>query len=340
MPSLTVTIPLAPAAGAAPQPLAPQSLGSQPLVTLHDQAIELGLELQPGAHSHISAFRSIGAVRFAPAPDLQAALRFSYVYHPEDGVLELFGNDHAVPAQATALLTRVGEHPVLGTHTTCGTPQPVPPTAPHAAQFLATPALNDALRATAREANDRIAAAAVASGQFRAVRVNTPPPSLDSAEEQAKWTVMMSPDGQNLGAFDPQAEYPRGTRMVNQLYSSWGGTVTFSQNENIANVIGSSPDPHIANLSWIELWERQFGMEDQCTSHNWASGKAFVCNDAQQSNRVGGHVILGTTAKKMPKDSNNVYISPICKNHNNNDNVYMRANVYLQGIWLKNYLGY
>lgn len=123
----------------------------------------------------------------------------------------------------------------------------------------------------------------------------------------------------------------------NYIGSIWGGEAYFRRYENIANVIGSSNDPLISSKAWIEIWERQFGLEDSCTSHGWASGNSFSCNDSSRSNIVGGHVIEGTVAKSMPDGSNSVYIIPICKSHNNNDNVFMRADVYTQAIWLNNY---
>ena len=200
-----------------------------------------------------------------------------------------------------------------------------------------TPGLAKALSASIRAADDSIIAAA--RQVFPVVRVNTPPPVLETAEDVNKWMTMHALDGTHLGTFDPAKVYPEGTTMVNHLQSTWGGTVTFAQNQFIGNVIGSSPDPKLpGSQPWIEIWERQFGMEQYCTSHNWASGLAFACDDSVQANRVGGHVVTGTVAKSMPVGSNSVYIIPICKAHNSDDTVYMRANVYTQGIWLKNYL--
>jgi hypothetical protein len=38
------------------------------------------------------------------------------------------------------------------------------------------------------------------------------------------------------------------------------------------------------------------------------------------------------------KGSNSVYIMPICKRHNDDDNVHMKALQYQDGVWLNDYL--
>jgi hypothetical protein len=69
-----------------------------------------------------------------------------------------------------------------------------------------------------------------------------------------------------------------------------------------------------------------------CTSYQF---QGFHCGTSY----VGGHIVPGTVARTVPKGSNAVYIMPICHAHNNNDNVYMEALQYQDGIWLKDYLG-
>jgi len=172
------------------------------------------------------------------------------------------------------------------------------------------------------------------------VRVKTPPPIFEKEEEINKWMMMHSSIGELLGAYDPNKNYPEGTTMSNHLQSVWGGEVTFRLNEENANGIGSTPDPLLPGVnSWIELWERQYGLENSCTSHNWASGSStFVCNNIGRRNIIGGHVIVGRVASTTARGSNDVYIVPICTAHYANNAVYMRTNVYTQGIWLNNYL--
>lgn len=112
--------------------------------------------------------------------------------------------------------------------------------------------------------------------------------------------------------------------------SSWGGEVTFRYNEAFANVIGSCYDQKIAGLSWINLWENQFGHAQCCASHNQLQ---FHCSNQLD----GGHVVSGQNALRVPYGSNNVYIMPICHSHNMDDTVYMLAHHYRRGIWLVNY---
>jgi hypothetical protein len=102
--------------------------------------------------------------------------------------------------------------------------------------------------------------------------------------------------------------------------------------ETFANVIGSTSDPKIAGQSWIQLWANQFGHYPvNCTSLSYGG---FPCGNTF----VGGHVISGQVAHVVAAGSNSIYIYPICHAHNSNDNVYMAALQYLDGVWLKNYL--
>ena len=328
MTTINVTVPLTPA----------YDSSYHGLVSTRESYVEISIDVQQGDHTYTSPFREVGALKYFSPPYLEAALRVSYSYSCADDVLELYGNDFVAPDHSTALLTRpVGSGEVCHqrTYHGCVNQRDTSPNWSHSTPY--TPGLASALTLSVRKANESIIAAA--TRLFRVVRVHTPPPTLETAEEINKWTMMYACDGTLLGSFDPTRRYPDGTTMVNHLQSTWGGTVTFKQGEHIANVIGSSSDPKINGQAWIELWERQYGLEDMCTSHDWASGKKFTCNDGSQANRIGGHIVTGTTAKRMPKGSNDVYIIPICKAHNGNDNVYMRAYVYTGGIWLKNYLG-
>jgi hypothetical protein len=121
--------------------------------------------------------------------------------------------------------------------------------------------------------------------------------------------------------------------VVQTIESTFGGEVSFSQNEPFANVIGSDDDPKIGGLSWVRLWAGQFGYyPNVCTSYQF---KGFGCGDTI----LGGHVITGQTARVVAAGSNSVFIMPICQQHNNDDNVYMAALTNVKGIWLKNYFG-
>jgi hypothetical protein len=121
--------------------------------------------------------------------------------------------------------------------------------------------------------------------------------------------------------------------------STYGGTITWTLNYSFANVIGSTSDPKPPGYnSWIQLWaDACNGGHDttHCSSYNYADGQSgFTCNT---DNFVGGHVIPGQSAKKMPKGST-VYIFPICKRHNGKDNIYMSSRYNPEGVVLHNYM--
>ena len=339
MKTLTVTVPLTPLYNSA----------YQQLVVINATNVTLNIPIQEGTNTWTSQYQAVGTLKHFADPVLMAAIRITYDYDSVEDTLDLFGNDYDSSSESTCLLTLPQGSSQLGQqHTYLNDPNPCNGNPNWNYTTPYTPGLAAEFTASIRAANDKIIEAAKST--FKAVCVKTPPPvALLSSKEGDilhNWTDMHAPDGTFLGVFDPKKEYEQGTTMKHVLQSTWGGEVTFNQDEYIANVIGSSGDPKISSKPWIELWERAFGMEDQCTSHNWAGGPATEvakfnsngkCNDSSQSNRVGGHVILGTVAKPVTKGSNKVYIIPICKNHNNNDKIYMRANVYTQGIWLNNY---
>lgn len=139
-------------------------------------------------------------------------------------------------------------------------------------------------------------------------------------------------NGEFLEMYDPNNEYETGDQ-IQPVDSVFGGQVTMKKGENFANVIGSTKDPKIPGLSWIQLWINQFAMTPtDCTSREY---KGFDCH----GRLVGGHVIKGKTASVVAKGSNSVYIFPICSKHNSNDGVYMAALTYIKGVWLNDYLG-
>lgn len=191
-----------------------------------------------------------------------------------------------------------------------------------------TPGLRDVFDDTLRAVNDRLILALERAGLNVQVRMH--PPRLP-AESQSQFMVVY-----RHGEFRGLHQVGMALGTDDELYtieSVFGGEVTLSYNEAFANVIGSTNDPKIAGLSWIQLWANQYNVYPViCTSYH---SHGFGCGNSL----VGGHVIGGTVAKKIAKGSNSVWIFPICIQHNNDDNVSMEALRYLKGIWLKNYLG-
>ena len=162
------------------------------------------------------------------------------------------------------------------------------------------------------------------------VRVRQHPPELSADDYLNLLTVYRR--GEFLGLYDQGREYGPDD-VVATIESVFGGEVTFKVNEAFANVIGSTHDPKIAGQAWLNLWVNQFEVYPTiCTSFQF---QGFPCGSVL----LGGHVVIGKVAQNVPAGSNSVYIFPICKSHNNNDNVYMEALQYQSGVWLKNYLG-
>lgn len=192
-----------------------------------------------------------------------------------------------------------------------------------------TPGVEELLAGLARGANDAVIQALQAQPGI-VVQVRKPVPKL-SPELHAK-LLFVYRDGVFDRAYLAGAPVAADEQVLT-VESVFGGEVTLNYAEAFANVIGSTSDPKIAGLSWIQLWANQYGQYPViCTSYH---SNGFGCGNTL----VGGHVIGGTVAKSMPKGSNAVWIFPICIQHNNDDHVYMQALKYLKGIWLKNYLG-
>ena len=192
-----------------------------------------------------------------------------------------------------------------------------------------TPGLSDVFDNVVKTVSDRLIEALQAQPQLT-VQVRKHPPVLPADQHQNFLVVYRG--GQFQCLHEPGREYGPEDDLYT-LESVFGGEVTLSYGEAFANVIGSTSDPKIAGLSWIQVWANQFGVYPViCTSYQF---NGFGCGNTL----YGGHVIGGTKAKVVAKGSNSVWIFPICVQHNNTNSVYMEALKYLKGIWLKNYLG-
>jgi hypothetical protein len=120
--------------------------------------------------------------------------------------------------------------------------------------------------------------------------------------------------------------------VVHTIESVLAGTAKFATGQAFANVIGSSGDPKIDGQTWVGLWAAEFGVYPGiCTSYDF---NGFDCSNYI----VGGHIIPGKQAERMPPGST-VYIMPICQKHNRNDSVYMAALQFQNAVWLEYYLG-
>lgn len=303
-----------------------------PFVELADNPSAVEVSLDDGAHTFQSEDVDIGTFTAFGNRRLAARLVFGYVYDEARHTVTVCGTDFA-SADGFRLVTfpvGTGEYchhraaspagfpadDLTGNrHWNCRTPL--------------TTGVDEVLRGMARAANESLIAA-LKSLPGLIVQVRTPPPEV-SPDDYRRLLVVYR-DGVFQGLYEPGAELGPGDEVVT-IESVWGGTVHFSAGEAFANVIGSTNDPKIAGKTWINLWADQFGVYPSiCTSYHF---NGFNCG----TSFVGGHIITGTVARTMPKGSDSVYIMPICRPHNNDDNVYMEALQYQDGIWLKDYLG-
>lgn len=312
---LQVTVPLAPAY-------------SSQYVTLEKTTTTISIPLLPGEQRTTTPEQVVGAVPDAANPDLIGTLTVWSNYDPATKILTFVSND-LVSEDSTQLSTYLkgaGEQrSVQRTYLSDSDPGGNEQTWNYRAAAQ-TPDLPELFQETVRSANEAIIEAAIARG-FTVI-VRTPPPEM-SPEEAAKLRMVYR-NGVFQEAFDPDKEYGEETKVFN-IESTWYGEIILKSTDYYANVIGSTGDPKVAGLSWLQLWQNQFGAANWCSSYNF---NGFVCG----TYLVGGHSILGTTAHSEPVGSNNVFIMPICAGHNANNGVYMAPVKYNRGCALHNYM--
>nr|WP_315030091.1 hypothetical protein [uncultured Chryseobacterium sp.] len=289
----------------------------------------LSFELQNGTHTVTTPPISVGTLIYLDNTNLMAQLSFTYTYEEENEVVTISGPEYTAedavclttfPENTTEYAYQRGSEVKISTEKAMYNPN-------WNYNTPMTPNLDQLFANTVKDANESLIDAFLK--EDLTVQVKTPPPVLTPQEHDDLKVVYQN--GVFAGFYNPEEHYGEDF-VVRSVFSVWGGEVTFSKNENFANVIGSTNDPKIAGKSWLKLWSDQFGgYPSNCTSLNYSP---VTCN----SNLVGGHVIKGKKAQKVATGSNSVYIMPICSAHNNNDNVYMAAIIYQKGVWLWNYM--
>lgn len=302
---------------------------SNNFIRINKKTTELSFTLQDGTHTVETDLIEIGRLPFYKNSILQARLSFTYEWDAKEDIITVCGANFCSD-DSMCLTTTIKDTSESCYQRACSltVSNPYEMYNPHwNYTTLQTPGLQEAFIQLVTEATNVLVNTLKEAG-FRLVRVKTPVPEL-SPEEFIQYQVVYK-ENQLIGFYNPEQTYGE-NYIILPLQSVWGGEAKFRLNENFANVIGSTHDPQIGGLSWIELWRRQYGTPSVCSSLNYGG---FRCN----TYLVGGHVIPGRQASRMPAGSN-VYIMPICNAHNNNDNVYMAAIIYTQAIWLKNYLG-
>lgn len=274
----------------------------------------------------------IGSLPALQNPTLIGTLTVWSNYEPDTNTLTLCSTDLVSPDS-----TYLSSYPQSSRNQTCRQHTYLSDAAPCGSNpnwnycTNLTPGLMQEFQNTVRSAQEAIIQAAKDQG-FTVV-VRTPPPPVPP--ETADKLRMVYQEGVFKEAFDPQKDY--GEEMaIFDIESTWWGEIFLTAGENFANVIGSTPDPKIDGEYWRALWESQFGVAATCSSFHYPGGN-YPCTPPPASLK-GGHVILGKTAKKMPKGSDKVFIMPICAKHNADDRTYMAAVEYQKGIALHNYM--
>ena len=315
-------------------PLTPDHQGEE--VQLMPQSVTATLDLGGGPRSFTSVTKSVGSYK---GVEVKALLSFSYDYDREENKLTIRGNDDRTEEQLRITLflsgapdQALGQGPSLVYHVM---PNDIGHNLPLRDVWAAHVGQNSdllaALSTTARACNDRLVQGAIDAGVTAVLQLGTPPiVTLDNLDD---WKLMLGEPVATQARTDRLAEVIRVQFKVNSIYK---GTVTWANNTEFANVDGSTDDPKHGVSSWLDLWrEKCNGDQDptNCTSYNFFGNGEGTCS----TYFVGGHVITGKVVKTMPKGST-IYIFPICKTHNNNDNVYMKIIYNSTGLEMKNYL--
>jgi len=292
---------------------------ADPYVTVVQTSATVSIPLVPGPRTLTTAPRSVGFLGGSERRALNAALTLWSDYDPATKTLTLCGNELVDPDSTFLSLEPEGgpdQARIYRTHASAAADDPAD----------AAPDLARAFQNTVRSANQAIIDTAIRQGYT--VIERTPVPAISN--EHAANLLLVYENGWFKEPFDPNKQYGPNAR-VHTIGSTWNGLITLDADENFANVIGSTDDPKIDGMSWIALWESEYGTATICTSYEY---KGFSCTD----DLIGGHSILGTKATEVKKGSDKVFIMPICKQHNGDDSVYMAAIKYTKGISLKNYL--
>ena len=296
------------------------------LCTLNATEVIETVHLLPGSHVHYCQERMIGRVPGFANPTLLGQFFFWYNYSPATGTIVLCSHD-LISSDASYLQTTpqnsgqyCRQHAYSSDLLPCGTN----PNWNYCTPL--TPGLRELLQGTVKQAVAAIIEAAKRQGYT--VIVRTPPPVIP--HELAEQLQLVYENGVFKEFYDSSRNYGAENEIV-PVTSTWYGEIYLAGTDDYANVIGSTGDPRIAGLSWIQLWQNQFGPANQCSSLNF---QGFVCGPGL----YGGHVILGQVAQAMPIGSNAVFIMPICVAHNNNNNVYMGPVTNDRGIALATYL--
>lgn len=284
-------------------------------VRLHGRPLAFAFVLSAGEHSFRSGMFDIGTLQ--DGRELLAYVAFGYAYDQDEGTVTVCGSDYR--SRDTMTLVTVprgssdyGSHPAAS-----GVPTDDPVTAGDwRDQIPFAPGLEEALRELAISASEALIAALQLAPGLN-IEVLRHPPDIPAADAYPWHVVYRS--GAFLELYEPGRLYGPQDRIVH-INSVYKGTVKLGMHRKFANVIGSTRDPKVKSKTWISLWTL-YSLQPaptRCTSFQYNN---FPCN----TKLVGGHIIMGKTAKIISAGSSKVRIIPICIRHNNNDHVFMEA---------------
>jgi hypothetical protein len=315
-------------------PLAPAYAASQ-YVEVNQTSVTVSIPLVTGEQVTTTPEKVVGTLRNFSNPNLVATLTVWSEYEPTGNVLTLCSPD-LVDSDSTCLNTYMqgGQDQTCKQHTYPSDTSPCGSNPNWNYCTSLTPGLQQAFLSSVRSAQEAIIHGARGQGLTVIIRTPVPPIPPDLAEE----LQLVYEDGFFKGTFDPGEDYGPGMQVHN-IESTWYGEIYLQPSERFANVINSTKDPRIGGLAWRRLWETQYGQATECSSFGHPNGFPCTAPPPPPENLVGGHVITGTKAQIIPKGSKKVFIMPICAKHNANDNTFMEAVVYLQGVALRDYMG-
>jgi hypothetical protein len=302
-------------------------------VELDESTSEVSVTLENGTHAFTSGDVPIGRIPAFENRRLMARITFQYGYDQTGQSVTVNGTDYA-SADSMCLVTFPE-----------GTTEYCRQRAAAAAGFPADdltgnrhwnyrtslmPGVEDVLRGMARAASDALIAA-LKQVPGLIVRVRDDVPELPAEDYRQLLTVYRN--GVFRGFYGQVGDLTADD-TVQPIESTYYGTADFGQGADFANVRGSTDDPKPTGYSsWVSLWKAKANNDNAPTACTSFGFKSFQCG----GQIVGGHVIRGRTVSSLPKGSD-VYILPICDNHNKNNSVYMSTINYKTAVWLKNYL--
>lgn len=302
---------------------------SQGPLTIKEYTVPVALTLTAGENSFSSPAIEIGSFFNYK---VFANLSIPYSYDPSTQYITIPGPDD-ISSKQIAIQTSLDEHPEIFSHHILNNfAFRSEPTNVWKDYTNNTPMVAQVIQTAIRQTINALVQQLLEAG-IQGVIQTAPPPIVTPSNYQ-DFKAMFKPEKADVAepTLDDIVE------VQSTVNSTYGGTITWTLNYSFANVIGSTYDPRPSGYnSWIQLWCIQCNdgyYPMYCSSYNYSDGTTpFDCNT---TDFVGGHVIPGTTAYK-PADGSTVYIFPICKRHNGNDNIYMSMRYNPKGVVLNNY---